>query len=57
MVVEGSHTDTGRITRGWKQNRENARAFSWLAKHTISAGCQIKMGDSDVLSSSSAAEE
>ena len=37
IVVEGSHSDTGRMTRGWKQYRENARAFSWFAGDTMRA--------------------
>jgi hypothetical protein len=31
MVVEGLQRETGRMTRGWKKKRENARAFSVFA--------------------------
>lgn len=32
IVVDGSHFETGRMTRAWKKNLENARAFSEYAK-------------------------
>lgn len=41
IVVEGSQLATERMTRAWKKNRVNARAFSMLPELTSASVFQV----------------
>jgi hypothetical protein len=57
IVVEGSHRETGRITRAWKKNRPKALAFSSQAAGLSRQVREVGDKYSEVLIWSSAADE
>jgi len=45
IVVEGSQLATERMTRAWKKNRVNARAFSMLPEMTMASASVFRVID------------